>query len=166
MTLDFLSIDTGSILFTLLNTLILFLVIKHFLFGRVRKILDERKSAVSETYRKADESMENAKKMEAEYKSLMDNAKEESAQIIKNAAQKAQLRSDEIIAQAKNNAAAIMEKSTQDIEREKKRAKSELQSEISDIAVMVASKVVEKEISEADHERFINDFIENVGDVQ
>ena len=54
----------------------------------------------------------------------------------------------------------------EDIEREKKRARSELKGEISELAVMVAQKVVEKEISEADHDRFINDFIENVGDLK
>ena len=52
--LGFLSIDIGTIIFTLCNLLILFLVFKHFLFGRVHKILDERQNDVSETYNKAD----------------------------------------------------------------------------------------------------------------
>lgn len=163
--LDFLSIDVGSILFTIINTLILFFVLKHFLFGRVKKVLDARQTAVSETYTKADDAMANAKKLESEYTALMSNAKDESAEIVKNATKKAQLRSDEIVIQAKDEASKIIIKANEDIEREKKRARSQLKTEISDIAVMVASKVVEKEISESDHERLINDFIENVGEL-
>jgi F-type H+-transporting ATPase subunit b len=164
--LEFLSIDIGTILFTLCNLLILFLVFKHFLFGRVYKILDERQNEVSETYTKADEAMEHAKSLESEYSGLMAGAKEESAQMIKAASKKAQQRSDEIISEAKNEASAIIVKAGEDVEREKKRAQNELRGEISELAVLVAQKVVEKEITEADHERFINEFIENVGDLK
>ena len=164
--LEFLSIDIGMILFTICNLLILVWVFKHFLFGRVYKILDERQNDVSETYAKADEAMEHAKSLESEYTGLMEGAKEESAEMIKAASKKAQQRSDEIISDAKSEASAILAKAGEDVEREKKRAQNELRGEISELAVLVAQQVVEKEITEADHERFINDFIENVGDLK
>ena len=164
--LGFLSIDIGTICFTLCSLLILFLVFKHFLFGRVHKILDERQNDVSETYNKADAALEHAKSLESEYSGLMEGAKEESAQMIKAASKKAQLRSDEIISEAKNEASAILARADEDVEREKKRAQNELRGEVSELAVLVAQKVVEKEITEADHERFINEFIDNVGDLK
>ena len=164
--LGFLSINIGTIIFTLCNLLILFLVFKHFLFGRVHKILDERQNDVSETYNKADAALEHAKSLESEYSGLMEGAKEESAQMIKAASKKAQLRSDEIISEAKNEASAILARADEDVEREKKRAQNELRGEVSELAVLVAQKVVEKEITEADHERFINEFIDNVGDLK
>lgn len=164
--LGFLSIDIGTIIFTLCNLLILFLVFKHFLFERVHKILDERQNDVSETYNKADAALEHAKSLESEYSGLMEGAKEESAQMIKAASKKAQLRSDEIISEAKNEASAILARADEDVEREKKRAQNELRGEVSELAVLVAQKVVEKEITEADHERFINEFIDNVGDLK
>lgn len=99
--LDFLSIDTGTIIFTLINTLILFMIIKHLLFGRVNKIIEERQADVTNTYKKADESLENAKKQEETYNNIMANAKDEAAQIVKSATQKALIRSDEIMLQAK-----------------------------------------------------------------
>lgn len=164
--LEILSIDIGTIIFTWCNLLILFLVFKKFLFGRVHKILEERQNDVTEVYNKADESLEHAKSLETEYTELMQNAKEESAEIIKNASRKAQVRSDEIIADAKKEAGAILARADEDVEREKKRAQNELRGEISELAVMVAQKIVEKEINEEDHDRFINDFIENVGDLK
>ena len=86
--------------------------------------------------------------------------------MIKAASKKAQLRSDEIISEAKNEASAILARADEDVEREKKRAQNELRGEVSELAVLVAQKVVEKEITEADHERFINEFIDNVGDLK
>lgn len=163
--LDFLSIDTGTIIFTLINTLILFMIIKHLLFGRVNKIIEERQADVTNTYKKADESLENAKKQEETYNNIMANAKDEAAQIVKSATQKALICSDEIMLQAKNNANNVLEKANLDIEREKIRAKNEIKYEISDIALMMAQKVISKEIDKKDHEKLINDFIENVGDL-
>lgn len=163
-TLDFLSIDTGTIFFTLCNTLILFLVLKHFLFGRVNKMLEDRQKSVADTYEEADRTKEEANALKDEYTSRLASAKEESAEIVRNATKKAQARSDEIVFAAKDEAARLMEKANSDIEREKKRAVNQIKDEITDIAISVASKVVEKEITAEDHERLIDDFINQLGE--
>lgn len=163
-TLDFFSIDPGTILFTLTNTLILFLVLKHFLFGRVNKMLEERQKSVSDTYEEADKAKEDALALKADYTEKLSAAKEESAEIVKNATQRAQTRSDEIIFAAKDEAAGIISKANSDIEREKKRAVNQIKDEISDIAMAVASKVVDKEINSDDNERLIDEFISNMGE--
>lgn len=80
------------------------------------------------------------------------------------ASEKANRRSEEILNNAKADAIQIKQKAEADIEREKQSARSEIRSEISDLAVMVASKIVDKEINEQDQRRFIDEFIENVGD--
>ncbi|MBE6841710.1 MAG: F0F1 ATP synthase subunit B [Oscillospiraceae bacterium] len=162
--LDFLSIDTGTIVLTLLNTLILFLVVKHFLFGRVNKILEERQADVTKTYEEADKAKEKAKALEADYTELMAKAKDESAEIVKNATKKAQVHSDEIISNAKAEANSIISRANDDIEHERQRTMNEMMNEISGIAAMMAEKIIKKEINQADHEALINDFIENVGD--
>lgn len=157
--LDFLSIDVGSIIFTLINTLILFLVLKHFLFGRVNKILEDRQNEVSNTYKTADETLENANQLKSQYSELMAGAKDESAEIVQNAVKKAQHSSDTIIANAKSEAQHIIEKANLETEREMKKAKVQLQNEISDMAVLMAEKIVEREINKDDHEKLIKEFI-------
>lgn len=160
----FLTIDPVTMIATLINTLILFLVLKHFLFKPVNKILDERKQNVEETYRQADEKLSEAARLESEYTEKLANAKEESAEIVKNATKRAQARSDEIIAEAKKEASSLMVKANADIEKEKKRAVNQIKDEISDIALAVAEKVVEKEIDPKDHERLIESFISELGE--
>jgi len=159
----FLTIDPVTMIATLLNTLILFLVLKHFLFKPVNKILDERKEKVEKTYKEADDKLTEASRLETEYTEKLANAKAESAEIVKNATKRAQLRSDEIIAEAKTEASSLIVKANADIEKEKKRAVNQIKDEISDIALMVAEKVVEKEISPKDHERLIENFISEFG---
>lgn len=160
----FLTIDPVTMIATLINTLILFLVLKHFLFKPVNKILDERKKNVEDTYRQADEKLTEAARLESEYTEKLANAKEESAEIVKNATKRAQTRSDEIIAEAKSEASSIIVKANADIEKEKKRAVNQIKDEISDIALAVAEKVVEKEIDPKDHERLIESFISELGE--
>ena len=157
--LDFLSIDVGSIIFTLLNTLILFLVLKHFLFGRVHKFLENRQNEVSNIYKNADETLENANQLKSQYTELMAGAKEESAEIVQNAIKKAQRSSDEIVDSAKNEAQHIIEKANVETQRELKKAKAQLKDEISDMAMLMAEKIVQREINKDDHEKLINDFI-------
>ncbi|MGN0674466.1 MAG: F0F1 ATP synthase subunit B [Oscillospiraceae bacterium] len=163
---EFFSIDATTIVGTILNALILFLVIKHFLFDKVNAMLESRRTEVAKTYEDADKALVNAKQLESEYTTKLAAAKEESAEIVKNATKKAQSRSDEIIAGAKDEARGIIDKANSDIEKEKKRAVNQIKDEISDIALSIASQVVSKEIDEKTHEQLIESFINEIGDAE
>lgn len=161
---EFFSIEPSTIIGVLCNTLILFLLFKKFLFAPVNKIIDERKAQVSKTYEEADAALEHAKSMESEYTEKLTAAKEESAEILREANKKAQVRSDEIIAAAKNEASNMVIKANADIEKERKRAVNRIKDEISDIAVSIAGKVIEKEMtSDAEQDRLIDEFIGAIG---
>lgn len=164
MVLDFLSIDVGTILFTLINTLLIFLMFKFLLFKRVDAILEQRQQEVEATYTAADDALSAAEADKAQYAQLMAGAKEESAQIISRAEKQAQQKGDAIVEDARREAVAVREKANRDIEREMASAKGELQGEISDLAMELAQKIMEKEISKEDHARLIDDFLANMGD--
>ncbi|MBQ3920218.1 MAG: F0F1 ATP synthase subunit B [Oscillospiraceae bacterium] len=160
---EFFSIEPTTIIGTLINTLLLLLVVKKFLFEPVNKILDERKAEVSKTYEEADAALANARSLEEEYTQKMSAAKEESAELIRNATKRAQDRSDEIIAAAKSEAQGMMERAGQDIERERTKAISGVRDEISDIAVSIAEKVIGRNVSsDSDQDRLIDEFISSI----
>ena len=164
--LDFFSIELTTIVGTIMNALILFLVIKHFLFDRVNAVLESRKTEVAKTYEDADNALTNAKQLESEYTEKLSAAKEESAEIVKNATKKAQARSEEIISEARDEAKGILDKAESDIEKEKKRAVNQIKDEISDIAMSIASSVVSKELDAKTHEKLIESFISEIGDAE
>ena len=162
---EFMSIDLTTIIATLLNTLILFLVLKHFLFDKVNKVVDERQKEIKESYDRADEAEKNAQKLEADYNEKIGQAKEESAEIIRDATRKAQVRADEIIDEARVEAKGIRTNAENEIEREKKIAVNAIKDEISQIAFSAAAAVVEKDLTSEDNERLIEKFIDDVGEV-
>lgn len=162
MNLDFLTIDVGTILFTLINTLLIFLAFRFILFKRVDAILAKRQEEVQATYTAADKALSDANADKAQYAQAMAAAKDEAAQIVSRAEKKAQLEGDMILAQAKAEAAETREKASAATEREKVQARAELQGEISALAVELAQKIMEKEISQDDHARLIDEFMQEI----
>ncbi|MBQ7187253.1 MAG: F0F1 ATP synthase subunit B [Ruminococcus sp.] len=161
---EFLTIDPATIVLTLCNTLILFLVLKHFLFDKVNKVIDDRQNEIAESYKNADEAQKKAENLAAEYDEKIGRAKEEGAEIVRAATVKAQSRSDEIIAEARAEAKGIVDNANDEIEREKKIMVNQIKDEIAELAVSAASAVAEKEISLEDNERLIENFIDRVGE--
>ena len=162
---EFMSIDLTTIIATLLNTLILFLILKHFLFDKVNKVIKDRQEEIQASYDRADEAEKNAQKLEADYNEKIGQAKQESAEIIREATKKAQVRANEIIDEARVEAKGIRTNAENEIEREKKIAVNAIKDEISQIAFSAAAAVVEKDLTSEDNERLIEKFIDNVGEV-
>ena len=149
----------------MLNTLILFLVLKHFLFDKVNKVVGERQKEIQDSYDRAEEAEKNAQKLEADYNEKIGQAKQEGAEIIRDATKKAQARADEIIDEARVEAKGIRTNAENEIEREKKIAVNAIKDEISQIAFSAAAAVVEKDLTSEDNEKLIEKFIDNVGEV-
>lgn len=160
--LDFLSIDVGTILFTLLNTAILFFGLKRVLFRPVNAVLEQRQQAVNRSLREAEDAKASAESAKAEYAERLAAAKTESAEMLRKAAGQAQRRADAIVAAAKADAAAVMQRNAEELEREQHRAAKALRSEVSALAMLVAEKVMAREINANDHARFIDAFIDEV----
>jgi F-type H+-transporting ATPase subunit b len=162
-TMSFVSID-WSLIMQLGNLFILLALLKHFLFKPVQAILDKRQAQVSEIYQKAESAQQSAEEMKAEYTEKLAAAHSEATNILKNANQKAQQREEEILQDAQKKAAVMLQKADEDIAQEKKKAVNEIKNDLSGIAVDIASKVLEREISAEDHEALMEEFIKNVGD--
>lgn len=159
------SINPTTIIFTLINALIIFLLFRIFLYKPVCKILDQRNEMTSKEITEAQAAKEAAQKAEEEYTARLADAKSEAAEIVKQATIRAQKREEEIVSEANKKAADIRAKAEENIEREKQKAVNEIKDEISEMVVMAAEKVVEKEISAKDNEQLISKFLNEVGSV-
>ena len=105
--LPLVTIDPGTIVFTLINTLIIFILFKVFLFKPVGKILDKRNEMAAAEIAEAKRAKESAAKTEQEYIEKLAKAKEEAADIMKQATLRAQKREEEIVNEANQKAAEI-----------------------------------------------------------
>lgn len=157
-------VNPWTALFTFLNMIVTFLVLGKFLFKPVKKMIDDRQREIDDAYADAEKSKAEAEELRNEYQSRLDSAKGERDEIIKNAVVTAGKRSDEIIAEARQNADAIRVKAENDIAQEKKKAMNEVKSAIAGISMDIAEKVVEKEIDEKKHRSLIDDFVNKMGE--
>lgn len=161
--LSFVTIDVWTLIFTWANLLILFLLMKKFLFNPIKNILKQREDEIKSMYDDASSSKEAADKLKEEYEERIDNAKKEAADIVKSAVKTAEMRSDDIIEDAKNTAKNLLDKANKEIEQEKKNAVNEIKTDISTLAVDIAKKVIKKDITKSDHEKMIDEIIDNMG---
>lgn len=161
---DLVSIMPWEMITQLCNLLILTLLVKKFLFKPVQKILAERQAAADAVLSEARAAKERAETMQAEYEESMTGARDEAARIVEDATRAAGQRSEELLAEAAASARRMKERAESEIEQERKKALNEVKDEIGGMAMEIASKVVEREIDEKDHQALIDEFIKNVGD--
>lgn len=161
---NFIGFNPWTALFTLLNLVITFLILKKFLFKPVNKMIDDRQKEIDDIYSDAEQTKAAAERMKADYDLCMANAREESAQIVQAASAEADRRGEEILRQARSDAEALREKTRNELEQEKKKALNDVKDDISKIAMDIAEKVVEKELNAEDQNRLIEDFLRNMGD--
>lgn len=162
--LEFFTIDKWTLIFTWVNMFILLTLVKKLLFKPIMKIIDQREAEVKKMYDSAEKASTNAASLEKEYTEKMARARDEAGEIIKQATVTAQKREQEIIAAAHEQAGIITKRAETEIAQERKKAYQDIKDDISEISVAIASKMVQKEITAADHEALIARFIENVGD--
>lgn len=162
--LDVISVNIWSIVISLCNLIILFLIIRHFLFKPVNKVLDERQSAIDTDYSNAKTALDNAKKTEDEWNAKIAEADKRADGIIKEAAEVADRRGDEIVAEAKKQADSIVDRARNEMELEKRKSEEAIKKQIADVSVAVAGKLLNREISEEDHHKIIDSFIDEIGE--
>lgn len=158
------TLDPWTFLAQICNLLIQLVIFKKLLLNPVRKVLAERKAKADSEISDAQKLRAEAEAMKAEYEQNMQNARAEANQIVAAAQKTATARSEELLSEARSQAAAMKQKAEADIAQERKKAVNEVKDEIGGIAMEIASKVVEREIREADHRDLIDEFIKNVGE--
>ena len=161
---DLVTIVPWTFIAQICNLFIQLYLIKRFLLKPNNAVLEKRKEMASAEIKEAEKAKEEARAIKEEYEQNMAVAKEKANTLLANAQKSASLQSEEMIQEANKQAAAIKAKAESDIAQEKKKAVNELKGEIGGMAMEIAGKVIEREISEKDHEKLIDEFISNVGE--
>ena len=158
------TLDGWTFLAQICNLMIQLVTFKKLLLNPVKKVIAERKAKADSQIADAEKLRTEAEAMKAEYEQNLQNARTEANQIVAAAQKTAAARSEELLGEARAQAAALKQKAEADIAQERKKAVNEVKDEIGGMAMEIASKVVEREIKEADHQDLIDEFIKNVGE--
>ena len=158
----FVSIDFWTALFGLVNMLITFAILKKFLFKPVLKMIDDRQKEIDSTYEDANKAKAEAEAMRESYSAKLADANAQGDEILRQATRNAQMRQEEILRDAQ--AQRTMERAQEQIELEKKQAMNDLKGQVSNIAVDIASAVLEEDVDGSKHTRLIDSFIDKLGE--
>jgi F-type H+-transporting ATPase subunit b len=153
-----------NLLFTVINVLILYVLLRKFLFGRVNKILEARQQMIEDQLAAAAQEQEQANALKAEYEHSLASAKETSAQMLTDARTQAKQEYDRIVASADGEAADLIEQARGKIETERQNALRSLEGEISDLALQAAERVIGSQVSPEINRDLYDQFLKEAGD--
>lgn len=152
-----------TVVITMVNFFILYLILKSFLFKPVLDFINNRTKSIEEQLNETKYNHEKSEALRMEYEKKLDDAEDKGREILDKYKQEADSVSEEIILKAKYEAKAIREKAINDAVREMEMAKEGIKKQIVTISVLAASKAINKEIDEKKHHDMIMDFIDKVG---
>lgn len=150
-----LGLDGWAILFYLGNLLVLVGILVLVLYRPVKKMLENKRQNLENTYKENERLKTESENQKAEYEKMRDDIKIESAKIAAETAKSAQERADAIVAEAQEQARAIVASAKKDAAAQKEQLKNEYRDSVNRLAVQIAQKLLEREISDDDNAMLI-----------
>lgn len=161
-----LDINVWEILLYIVNIIILFLVLRFLLFKPISKFLNKRTSDIQIQVDEAAKKHTEAEQLKAKYDEMVGSAKDLAAQLINQGRKVADDQARQIVEDAESTAREIKARTTRQISEQKQQAVFEMRQDITKIAIQIAEKVLEREVSMDDNKQIIDDFFEKVGNVK
>ncbi len=162
--LEVFSLNLWQMLISLCNLIILFLILKKFLYKPVRRALEERKQAVEGVYADARKALDTANASKTEYERELAGIRERADSMLASATADANKRSEAILSDARERADGMMRQAKNDISLERRKAESGIRSEIADVSTALTEKLLAREINSDDHRKLIDDFLAEMED--
>ncbi len=142
----------------------LFLILSYFLFNPARKMLTSRKDKIRTELDTAKHAMENAQNLKKEYELKLQGADKEAEGILSEARRKALISENQIVAQAREEAARILERARVEAELEKQKMSDDVKREIIVVASLMAGKIVSASVDTSMQNQLIDETLKEIGD--
>lgn len=162
--LEIISVQLWNIVISLCNLIVLFLILKKFLYQPVRKMLAERQAAIDSQYADAESAKSDALRLKEKWEDKMSTAEGQAESIVKEAMENADRRSAAIIGESREQAARILRQAETDADLERQKVGAEIKEQIADVSVALSEKMLGREIKEEDHRALIDSFLSDIDD--
>ena len=160
-----LKFDIVNFVCVVVNLLVLYVLMRKFVFGRVTRIIDARQALLEEKNASVAKAQEEADRLKKEYEKSLENANETSVQIVKEAKSRARAEYNKIMARAAADAEAMKAGAEKAIATEREKQMDELHVQIMDLAVEAAGRIMAEKSSPETDKALYDAFIKEAGDV-
>ncbi len=154
----------GSFLFQIAAFALLYFLLKKYAFGPILQVMQKRQQLIEDQMNNAEKNRTEAEKLLQEQNEALQKTRLESYEIIENAKLSSTKQANEILEKAKSEAERIKDQALQEIQLEKQQAVAELRDQVGALSVMIASKMIEKELDVKSQSKFIDDIMKKVGE--
>jgi len=137
-------VEWGTTIVTLVTFVILIILLKKFAWGPLKEVMDKRERDINKDIDDAEQAKINAQKLEEENRKTLKETQDEVQKILDDA--------------------KIQETAQSEINSQKERAISDINNQVSELSVLIASKVLRKEISEQDQKELVEKYLKEAGD--
>lgn len=160
--------ETGVVWSTAIYTLVAFMVLlfllKKFALGPLMGVMKEREDNVKNDIEAAEKSREETAALLAEQRNIMKSAQQEALANIEASRKQGEVEREQILTQARQEAERISENAKREIENEKEQAIAALRNETAQLSVLIASKIMERELNGADQKKLVDEMLKEAGE--
>ena len=158
-------LDPGLFVWTILSFLLLMFLLSKFAWKPLLKMLNEREEKIRTAIEKAENAEKKLETLNEQGEKILSDARSESQKLLLSTKETAQNLKEEIEREAKQKATSIIDQARVQIQAEKNQVLSEIKNELSSFSIMIAEKLIKKNIKKDDNMKLINESIEKVNKI-
>ena len=156
-------VQWGDFLFYLIMFIIMLLIVKHFAWGPVTKMMDKRATKISNDIDSAEKARKEAEGLAAKRQTALENSRTEAAGIIDRAKQNGEQQKASIVNAANEEVKTMKVNAKKDIQQEKQDALSSVKNDVAELSIEIASKIIQKELTPESQKELVDSYIEGLG---
>ncbi len=161
--LDALGVDFKMVFIQAVGFLILLVLMKKFLFGKIKGVIKARADEIKDTYKRSEDDRAEAERLKEEYQQKAVKADEAAEGKIQAAVLKAKDISDEMLKDTRQAVADEKARGQQNIEMERKKALAEVRNQVVDLTILSTSRLIKQSTRRETAEKLVDDVIKGVG---
>ena len=155
-------LDPGLFVWTILTFLVLLGVLAKFAWNPLLKMLKDREELIRSSLEDAEKAKTELERLNTEGQDIINKARSEAQTILSEGKAASSKMKEETLSSAKEQAKVILTEAEKQIQIEKDKAIAEIKSEVVDLSLSVATKLIKKNLSREDNQALIDDSLENV----
>nr|WP_297883452.1 F0F1 ATP synthase subunit B [uncultured Blautia sp.] len=153
-----------NLVFTIINLLILYVLMKKFLFSPIIRVMDQRQQMLDQQFEEAQKTENMANELQKKYEDALKSAREESLRIVEQAKLEAKSQAENTAREAREQADQMVLKARAEIQTEQENAMRQMQGEIGKLAMEAADKILGSKAGAQTDSSIYDQFIEKAGD--
>lgn len=153
----------STIIFTIINLLVLYFLLKKFFFGRINAVLEQRAALVKSEISSAEEKNRQAAELKSQYEDKLTDARNEAAKIVADAQSRAQQAYEGKMAEAETDAKRLRSEAEAQITEQRDAMLRGARNEVASLALLAAAKVAQRSMDD-DDKAFVDTFLSEVGE--